>query len=312
MTAKNIQTRNLTTSITKTLNNEVRAQRERAHAYRDDLKSKRITADFIREKTQHDQFTAKLQRQATRAANNVNAMQKRYDDMLADRLTMKGDTATEALLAETRATKTWQRLERDLTGKNNAAQLNILQQRLDTAIKNGDHATVAAINSEAPHYFNSIGVDDSAHIIEVIIRNGDTELRDAYADITEAKKLHAVTNHNVSMITRDIEQDISRGLDAPNEDIDNMRYYVDPTQAVRNDTHEKNDELRAIIDAAMQTDQEKSTDINDPEAPADADAPDWSDPNYSTEPAATEDTEPQERFSNNDTITLGPNESITN
>ncbi|WP_017793447.1 hypothetical protein [Leucobacter salsicius] len=261
MAAKNIKTRNLTTSITKVLNGAVSDHNYALKGYEDNLKYKEVSTDFVKKSSNHDEFLATVQRQNQRASNNLNAHQKKYDEILADRLNMKSGNATEALLAETRATKSWARIERDLNGKDQKNRLSAIQHRLETAIKQGDHATVAAINSEAPHYLHSIGVKEPEQIIELILRTHDTELNQAHNDVVEAEKLRVLTIHNTSQVQKAFDTHINEGLKTNLDELDKIKLYVEPNDAIRDSIAEANDALRAAMEEAQAN--ERSTDTSD-------------------------------------------------
>lgn len=310
MAAKNVKTRNLSTEIQNNINTAMSDQYRIVSGFEDGLKHKEVSLEYVKKQSGHDDFTAKLARQTRRAESNVKDHRRKYDEILADRLNMKGDNATEALLAETRATKTWARIERDLAGKSKTDQLQIIENHISAAVKRGDHITVAAINSEAPHFLTSNGVKEPEHLIELIVRTYDPELSQAHATIQEAEKLVAVVRHNTEMAQRAFENNLNAGIKDRVDDIERVPYYIDPAEAVRNSITEANEELKAALELQQQVASgDDDTDDGEQQHTENFDSTENDGDTTPDEPDT--DEAHASRFNDPSIMAIGPNESIT-
>lgn len=188
--------------------------------WRDDIQKKRITPEYAAEQaTAHT--TARKER-LTKILNDtatyVSDAQQEYDQAYTALITPAGDT-NEQLLHEMRATKAWDRIQRELSTAEPTTITVALANRVATA----DPSTLRAIIEEAPSFLAGRGLDNPEDLVRTLVGKRP-ELTDAATRITEASKLRDVVTHNANHISKHLDN-----ISANDVDPDNWVAYVNPT-----------------------------------------------------------------------------------
>lgn len=260
MAAKNIKNRNLAASIDTTIKDAARMHHHNARQLADALQHKDVTTDYVKGQIKHDEFVTKINAQLGRAQRNVEAQQNSYQELLADTLTIKGASPTEALLAETRATKQWNRLERELTGVDKASALNKIANVISDAAKKGDQATLAGIVAEAPSFLRGKGFKDAEAVIESVIRAEEPSLAQAHAAIGEAEQVVAVTRYNAGAITNGLTRSIEGGItEYKIDDVPEYAAMLDSRTVIRGDYDPTADLANTLSNALSESDTDTAS-----------------------------------------------------
>lgn len=200
---------------------ELLTSRDNAIApYQADLKARRITADYVA-----DKLAAGTTERQERLAAITESVSKHYADAEASYeqayqalATPTGDT-NEQLLAEMRASKAWERTQREMA---NVADTSLLSQ-LTSRVKDADSTTLRVLIEEMPSYLAGRGIPDASAVVRRAISQRP-ELADVNARITEAAKLRDVTTHNARHLA-EVVSNITPDNTAPDARV----AYVDPT-----------------------------------------------------------------------------------
>ena len=198
---------------------ELLTSRDNAIApYQADLKAGRITSEYVAD--QIAASTTERQDRLTAITETVNKYyadaEASYDQAYRSLATPTGDT-NEQLLAEMRATKAWERTQREMANIDATGLLGQLSQR----VKDADPTTLRVLIEEMPSYLAGRGVPDAPAAVRRAIGQRP-ELKDANARVTEAAKLRDLTVHNSKQIG-DVLNTIAHN------DTDARVAYVDPT-----------------------------------------------------------------------------------
>lgn len=196
--------------------------------WRDAVRSKKVAPDYVKEQTSTETQArkAKLDAILNDANSFVADAQSDYDRAYAGLTAITGDT-NEQLLAETRATKTWERMQRELTNLDPMKLTDELTRRVATA----DPNTLRTLIDEMPSFLAGHGIPNADAVVKAAV-SARPELADAKARITEAAKVQAVVMHDTQHIS-------DRLSDITDKDItpDAWVAYVNPGTAIGGTNH---------------------------------------------------------------------------
>lgn len=196
--------------------------------WRDPLSSKHVTPGYVKEQTSAETQArkAKLDAILNEANGFVADAQADYDRAYAALTATDGDT-NEQLLAEMRATKTWERMQRELTNVDPTSLTDELTRRVATA----DPNTLRTLIEEMPSFLTGRGIRDADAVVKAAV-SARPELADAKARISEAARVQAVVMHDTQHIS-------ARLNDITAQDVtpDTWVAYVNPDTAIRGGSH---------------------------------------------------------------------------
>lgn len=200
---------------------ELLASRDDAIApYAADLQAGRITDEYVA--NQLAPGAAERNERLIAIKESVNqhyaAAEAEYEKAYQSLAATSGDT-TEQLLTEMRATKAWERTQRELANLDAIALLSQLNHR----VKEADPTTLRVLMEEMPSYLTSRGVPNAADLVRHAIGQRP-ELADASARMTQAARLRDVTVHNSNKVS-----EVLNTITASNTGEDARVAYVDPT-----------------------------------------------------------------------------------
>ena len=256
MAANHPRTRAIANTIKNVLNKEVERALRDSNGYRQQYLRGEINQGFLRQQAGLDTFRQKLQEQLDRAERNIEDRRNDYQQLLAQRTTVQGRNATEALLAETRATKQWARIERELAGKPKQQVMERIRDLITTAATQQDQATLAGIVSEAPSFLASIGITDPANLVEAIVRAHEPDIAEAHRAIGEAEQLATIIRLNTRFLSEGYERALTANtlVNKP-QDLHNYELLVDP-DILGTNTTDPDTALRDIFEAELRTETE--------------------------------------------------------
>lgn len=192
--------------------------------YRDDLRARRVTPEYVKERLAAGTNTsrARLTELTTQAANYVNDAQADYDALIAGITTTPGDTNAQ-LLSEIRDGKEWDRQRRELDALPDAKRATALMSRIAHA--NPD--TLRVLMSEAPSYLAANGIADADTLVQSAVHEALPSLKEAQARINEAARLRDTITHDVRLIGNYIDN-----LSMEDTNTDNILGYVTPARVL--------------------------------------------------------------------------------
>lgn len=188
--------------------------------FRDDLRAKRITSEYVATQTQATATARMEQLNSIRQGVDgyVNEARESYDSAYRALMAATGDT-NEQLLAEMRATKAWDRISRELS----ALPAENLTEGILSRVRDADPGTLRAIIEEAPSFLAGRGLANAEEMVRSLVATRP-ELSDAHAQVSKATKLRDVVTHN----TKHIEEHLN-SIGADDVTPDTWTAYVDPT-----------------------------------------------------------------------------------
>lgn len=215
-----------------------------ADVYRDDLRNGRITPEYVAEKTASSigEQKGRLEQILADATGYLNDAQAEYDNTYRALTTPTGDT-NEQLLAEMRATKAWDRIQRELSTLEPGDIATTLANKVTTA----DPGTLRALIEEAPSFLAGHGVRDADALVRSMV-DARPELADARVRIGESTRLRDVVTHNTGRLSKLID-DIAGDATNP----DTLVGYVNPTAVTYNPAQrfaQQSEEVRGVVENA--------------------------------------------------------------
>lgn len=196
--------------------------------WRDALSSKNVSREYVKEQTSIQTQARKVQLDAilNEANTFVADAQADYDRAYTALTATSGDT-NEQLLAEMRATKAWDRMQRELTNVDPMRLTDELTRRVATA----DPDTLRTLIDEMPSFLAGRGIPDADAVVKAAV-SARPELADAKARINDAAKVQAVVMHDTQHIS-------DRLNDITDKDVtpDTWVAYVNPDTAIGGTNH---------------------------------------------------------------------------
>ncbi len=181
----------------------LKAQHLKVRGYSDALATGKVSAEYVLEESNHPRFLANIDSLTGDAVRNhedaETALAQEY--RTAATITTSTDPA-QALLDETRATKIWGRIERQL--KASQDHTGVLATAIADAAVAGDEKrlTLAVILTEAPSHLQAHGIPDAAELVKLLAQKVTPTLLKANEQVVAASKILAVTRHNATAIRK--------------------------------------------------------------------------------------------------------------
>lgn len=165
-----------------------------SQTYIADVDKGRISADFAVEKL-GSEYRDRLQALKAKAEKNVAVKQQALDAALSRATGTPSGTPEAQLLAEIRAGKAWDRMQRELPTIKNPGQY------FADKITKGTPDDFRAVIDEAPSYLASIGIPEAQAFIDDAVETKFPAIKDAQAALKAAGTLQLITRHNVDLLT---------------------------------------------------------------------------------------------------------------
>lgn len=194
-----------------------------SQAYIADVDKGRISTDFAVEKLGSD-YRDRLQALKAKAEKNVAVKQQALDAALSRATGTPSGTPEAQLLAEIRAGKAWDRMQRELPTIKNPGQY------FADKVTKGTPDDFRAVIDEAPSYLASIGIPEAQAFIDDAVEAKFPAIKDAQAALKDAGTLQLITRHNVDVLTDRVSRLApSTSIEPMGRELSDIG-YVNPTE----------------------------------------------------------------------------------
>lgn len=196
----------------------INQQHRLVQSYDGALATGNVTNEYVLEATNYPLFMANIDSLTGDAVRNLEdaetVLAKEYE---AAATISHSTDPTQALLDETRATKIWTRIERQL--KTATDHTAVLATAIgDAMIAGDDHRlTLAVILTEAPSHLEARGVNNASSLIKEVAQKASPKLLKANEQVLAATKVLAVTRHNATVIRKATSTDLRNMPDHTNK-----------------------------------------------------------------------------------------------
>ena len=202
--------------------NIVKAHHAKVTRWGEQIATKKVTREYVREQIApaiagHREHLNDI---AEGAEKYVESARADYDRKVAALTAVKGDTQ-EQLLAEMRAGKIWDRIQRELA---NVKDTGSLANETIVRVRSADAATLGVLVAEMPSYLASRGMSDADMLVQSAIHDAHPDLQDAGDRVTAAGKLREVVTYDIARVSKELDQ-----IDGTARDTAALIGYVDPS-----------------------------------------------------------------------------------
>lgn len=203
----------------------VKAHHTQVTRWDDQLATKRVTLEYVQDQTAPTVAPHRehLNTIAEDAEQYVETARAEYSRKVAALTAAKGDTQ-EQLLAEMRAGKIWDRIQRELANvKDTSALVNEVIGR----VRNADADTLGVLVAEMPSYLTSRGMSDADMLVQSAVHDAHPQLQEAGNHVDAARKLHDVVKYDIGRVSKELDQ-----ITGTARDTATLIGYVNPAAVV--------------------------------------------------------------------------------
>lgn len=173
-----------------------------------------------------EKYNTKLSAVTNAAQRVTDAARWRYTNIINELTAVTGDTQAQ-LLAEMRATRTWQRIERELNNLNDSGDLT---EVIRSKLANGKPEEKRVILEEAPTYLDAHGIHDAENLLINMLGTTDNRVAAAKSELDAAEKLLIVVNYDAAIIRNRVSSvPPSYERERRGTEVQALGGYVDPS-----------------------------------------------------------------------------------